>query len=100
MNFFLKTNDENKYIDDKLGVVISVHIINKILEDNGNYCLLETIYNNINKYAKKEKIILYKNDKYRNLNTYIKSKYKSVYIFLEKINKIYKIENDFLIRIS
>lgn len=93
MKYYIKTNESLKELDSKMGIMISIHIINKIIKDHNNYCLLETIYNNINKYAKKEKIFLYKNDKYRNLNTYIKKNNKSILNFIKKFN-IYSIENN------
>lgn len=99
MDYYLKTNNGNILLDDKNGIMISIFIINKILKDNRNYCLLENIYKKINLYAKKNNIFLYKNNKYRNLNTYIKSKYKNIKTFLLQFNNIYKIENDFLIKI-
>tara|TARA_B100001094_G_C18150367_1_gene783337 strand:+ start:1190 stop:1492 length:303 start_codon:yes stop_codon:yes gene_type:complete len=95
MTYYLKTNNQNKELDIKTQFMISVHIINKILENNNNKCTLDIIYKNINKYAKLNNIYIYYNDKYRNLNTIIKKKYKSVYNFLISIH-IYKIENNII----
>ena len=96
MKYYIKTNDGKKILDDKTGIMLSIHIIKKILEDNKNYCVLEFVYSNINKYSKKNNIFLYKNDKYRNLNTYIKQNNNSILEFLKKYNKIFVIENGFI----
>ena len=53
MKFYLKTDTENKLLDDKSGSKITIFIINKILEDNNNYIVLDNLYKNINKYSKK-----------------------------------------------
>jgi len=95
MPYYLKTNSEKKLLDLKTEFMICIHIINKIIDDNHNYCLLDTIYNHINKYAKDNNIYIYYNNKYRNLNTLIKKKYKSIYNFIKTV-PIYHIDNNII----
>tara|TARA_B100001094_G_C18138463_1_gene776509 strand:+ start:570 stop:872 length:303 start_codon:yes stop_codon:yes gene_type:complete len=96
MNYYIKTKSKKEILDEKTGQMISIFIIKKIIEDNQNFCVLEKIYSNINNYSKKNNFFFYKNDKKRNLNTYIKKKHKSIYKFIEKNNKFFILENNFV----
>ena len=60
MDYYIKTNNGKELLDDKTGHMISVFIIKKIVEDYGNFCVLDKIYSNINKYSNKNNFYFYK----------------------------------------
>ena len=96
---YIKSNQNIIPINDNMILLLSIKIINIIIDDNNNYCLLNKIYYNINKYSKLQNIYLYNNNKKRrNLNFFIKKKYKNVFNFLKSLD-CYKIENDIIYKV-